>query len=104
VSLELVGEGGRTTLVAAVAEVGDWWLKGLPDHEYKAVLCDADGRVLLESNEARTPRDKESLRRDVHWVESEQRRLRWAAQAGSPRPEAADARLYPRWKPKEEGS
>jgi starch synthase len=104
VSLELVGEGGQTTLVAAVADVGDWWLTVLPDHEYRVVLRDASGEVLLFSNRIRTPREQESLRRDVRWVESEERRLRWAAQAGSQLPATSDARRYPRWKPREGSS
>ena len=94
VSLELLGEGGSMSLVAAVDELGEWWLQALPDHEYRVVLRDANGTLLLESNPARTPREKESLRRDVHWIASEERRLRWAARSGGIQLEPASERHY----------
>lgn len=103
VRLELLGEGGSHEVAAAVADLGEWWPQALPDHEYRVVLRDADDRILLESNAVRTPRDRESLRRDVRWVTPEERRLRWFARAGampieSGTTESAIVPRYPTWR------
>ena len=70
-------------------EVGEWWIHAEPASTCAVELLAPDGRVLLTSATVRTPRDSESPRSDVRWVERERQRREHEAAAARRRPGSA---------------
>jgi hypothetical protein len=69
-------EGESWTHGTGLSDLGEAWIDAEPARHYRVRLLDQEGRVLLQSNEVRTPRNAPSPNQETRWLAAEERRRR----------------------------